>query len=121
MSDEFLGRDNWQPQGFVSPGDEQAMQEAYLRGPRMAREEYAYNTLFTAHADKADESFNGSTFQYIPTEIEVGAAIALRNMGTAGELPIQENAPGMAQLLQGIYKSTAAFWQDIRNASGTGW
>lgn len=122
MGNGFLGRDNWQPNGFASPQDEQAMHQAYTKpNPRMSALRYAYNVPFTSHADKGDESFHGSTFQYIPTEVEIGAAIALRNMAEAGELPVQQNAPGMAQLVQTLYQRTAQFWQDIRNASGTGW
>jgi hypothetical protein len=81
---------------------------------------YAYNLPFNGRMD-ADESFGGESFQYIPTEVQVGAAIAMRNMAEAGELPIQSNEPGMTQLLQSLYQSTTSFWQNIRQAAGTGW
>lgn len=121
MPDDFLGRPTWEPGGFVSTEDELAQHAAYAGSIRMAAMNYAYNVPFGSNADRGDEIYGGDSFQYIPTEIEVGAALAMRNMASAGELPVHTNDPGVQQLLQSIYQNTARFWQDIRNASGTGW
>ena len=121
-ADDFLGDPTWAPQGFVSEEDERVMYYHAVTANVLIREmAYAYNLPFTAHADRGDEVYGGDPFQYIPTEVQVGAAIAMRNMAAAGELPVHAESPGMAQLLQSLYQRTAQFWQDIRNASGTGW
>lgn len=117
---DFLGIDNWAPGGYVSPGDERAMQYAYAQNIMIPGMYYSY-VAFEDGKYVSDEVYGGNSFQYIPTEIEIGAAIAVRNMSTAGELPVHSNSPGMNQLLQTLYKRTAEFWQDIRNASNTGW
>lgn len=117
---DFLENPTWAPQGYVSGADEQAMQRAY-QGIQMAGLHYSYGVMFSSDPYAGDEGYGGDAFQYIPTEIEVGAAVAMRNMSEAGELPVHTNDPGMAQLLQSMYQRTAQFWQDIRAASGTGW
>lgn len=121
--DDFLGIDTWAPQGYVSAKDEQVMYyHSVTANVRIRELAYSWNNNFTAAGrDRGDEVYGGNSFQYIPTEVEVGAAIAMRNMATADVLPVQANSPGMAQLLQSLYQRTAQFWQDIRNASGTGW
>lgn len=120
MPDNFLGVPTWAPGGYVSEADEAAMQRAY-QGIQMAGLRYSYGVMFSDDPYAGDEHYGGDAFQYIPTEVQVAAAIAMRNMSEAGELPVQTNDPGMAQLLQSLYQRTAQFWQDIRAASGTGW
>jgi len=122
MADNYLSDPTWAPNGFVDEGDEAAQQAAYAGSVRMVEMRYSWSNNFAkATADHGDETYGGDSFQYIPTEIEMGAAIAMRNLATAGELPVQSNDPGMAQLLQSLYQRTAQFWQDLRQASGTGW
>jgi hypothetical protein len=122
MADRYIGNPTWAEQGFVSPEDEDRMHWQYVQNNiAMVGLRYAYDVCFSNDPYKGDEVYGGDAFQYIPTEVEVGAAIAMRNMSTAGEAPIQTNDPGMTQLVQGIYQNMARFWQDIRNASGTGW
>lgn len=120
MPDNFLGNPTWEPQGFVDPMDEYVMRWQYANSLVIPGMFYAYKFPFDGRQN-ADESFGGNSYQYIPTEVQVNAAIAMRNMASAGELPIQTNDPGMTQLLQSLYQRTAQFWQDIRNAAGTGW
>jgi len=120
MPDLFLDNPTWAVNGFVSQEDEAAMQEKYVESLGIVNMFYAYNLPFDGR-QIADESFGGESFQYIPTEVQVGAAIAMRNMMEANELPIQSNDPGMTQLLQSLYQNTTSFWQNIRQAAGTGW
>lgn len=120
MADDFLNRPTWSPNGYVSSADEY-VQEWHIGNalvwPMMF---YSYKFPFDGR-QHADEYYGGNSYQYIPTEVQVNAAIAIRNMSSAGELPTQSNDPGMTQLLQSLYQKTASFWQDIRNAAGTGW
>jgi hypothetical protein len=120
MSDDFLNRPTWSPGGFVSAQDEY-VQEWHISNalvwPMMF---YAYRFPFDGRQN-ADEYYGGNSYQYIPTETQVNAAIAMRNMASAGELPTQSNDPGMTQLLQSLYQKTAQFWSEIRGASATGW
>ncbi len=113
----FLGRKNWKPDGFVSKADEQ-VQEYYTRAgslpPALA---YAYS--LPSYGGQAD--MTGNEIGWIPTETEIGSAIALRNMAevSGGATPVQVDDPQQNQILQSLYASTAAFWEDIRRASGT--
>lgn len=120
MPDNFLGNPNWAPQGYVDGMDEYVMKWHYANSAVQPTAFYSYNLPFDGRY-VGDESFGGNSYQYIPTEVQVNAAIAMRNMASAGELPVQNNEPGMTQLLQSLYQKTASFWQDIRNAAGTGW
>lgn len=120
MADDFLNRPTWAPGGFVEPMDEYVMQWGISNSLVWPAQFYAYRFPFDGRQN-ADESFGGNSYQYIPTEVQVNAAIAIRNMASAGELPTQSNDPGMTQLLQSLYQKTASFWSDIRNAAGTGW
>lgn len=121
MSD-FLNNPTWSPGGFISPGDEADMHYAAVAAnERIPMMLYAWNNPFSANADHGDETYGGDSFQYIPTEVQMGAAIAMQNMAQAGELPVQSNDPGMNQLLQSLYQRTADFWTELRQASGTGW
>jgi hypothetical protein len=118
---DFQNSPTWAPNGYIDPMDEYALQDAYAkRNQYLSNLYYAYNFPFDGR-QIADETYGGNAFQYIPTEIEIGAAIAMRNMAEANELPIQTNDPGMSQLLQSIYQRTVSFWQNVRQASGTGW
>lgn len=119
---DFLNGWPWAPGGFVSDADEQDMYYAHVaRNERVPMMLYAWNINFTSNADHGDESYGGDSFQYIPTEVQMGAAIAMQNMAQAGELPVQSNDPGMNQLLQSLYQKTSDFWDEMRQASGTGW
>ena len=119
---EYLNDWGWAPQGFINAQDERDMAYRHVAcNERMPMLAYAYALPFTEHADKGDEVYGGDSFQYIPTEVQMGAAIAMRNLAEAGELPIQTRDPGMNQLLQSLYQRTADFWGMIRQASGTGW
>ena len=120
MADSFLNNPTWAPQGFVDPMDEYVMQWHVANAAVQPAMFYAYRYPFDGRQN-GDETFGGNSYQYIPTEVQVSAAIAMRNMASAGELPVQNNDPGMTQLLQNLYQRTAQFWQDIRNAAGTGW
>ena len=114
----FLGRNNWQPDGFVSEQDAH-VQEFYTRtGSLPAIEAYTYGLPY---AGRCVADFTGNAYGWVPTEYEVGAAIALRNMMEVegGEIPVQEMDPQQNQILQNLYAQTAAFWEDLRNASGT--
>jgi hypothetical protein len=119
---DFLNLWPYAPQGFVSEQDEADMYyRSILCNEAVVGLSYAQNVCFSADPYVSDEKYGGDSFQYIPTEVQVASAIALRNMATAGELPVQNNAPGMTQLLQSLYQRTSEFWQQIRQASGTGW
>jgi hypothetical protein len=120
MGDTFLNRETWAPGGFVSPMDEYVQQHAISNALVWPMNFYAYRYPFDGR-QLGDESYGGNSYQYIPTEVQVNAAIAIRNMASAGELPTQSNDPGMTQLLQSLYQKTASFWSDIRSAAGTGW
>jgi hypothetical protein len=122
VADNFLNDPTWAPQGFVSAADEADMYYAAVnRNIRIPGMLYAQNVPFTKDADHGDEVYGGDSFQYIPTETQVAAAVTMANMMTAGELPVQSNDPGMNQLLQSLYQRTADFWNQLRQASGTGW
>lgn len=120
MPDNFLGNPTWAPNGFVDPMDEW-VQNYPIRNALVVPALYYAQILPFDGRCIGDEGYGGNSYQYIPTEVEVGAAVAMRNMASAGELPIQTNDPGMTQLLQSLYSRTSQFWQDIRNAAGTGW
>lgn len=120
MADNFLGTATWNPNGFVDARDEAVQQHFIANALVWPATFYAYHFPFNGRQN-GDESFGGNSYQYIPTEIEVGAAVAMRNMASAGELPVQTNDPGATQLLQSMYAKMSQFWQEIRNASGTGW
>lgn len=115
----FLGNDNWAPNGFVNAADEKCTHDSYANSLVIPGMFYAYNFPFYGRQD-GDESFGGNSYQYIPTELPVVTAVTMRNMASAGELPVQTNDIGMSQLLQSLYQKTAQFWQTIRDASGTG-
>lgn len=120
MGENFLGIDNWAPNGFVDEEDERTMRNHYAHSIMIPGMYYAAVFPFDGRQN-GDESFGGSSYQYAPTEIAIGSAITARNMASAGEFPVQENAPGMSQLVQSLYQRTTQFWQNIRNASGTSW
>jgi|SRR5689334_17999747 len=120
MPDNFLGVGTWSPGGYVDPMDEYVQNYPIANALVVPGMLYSYIVPFDGRYD-ADESYGGNSYQYIPTEVQVNAAIAIRNMASAGELPLQTNDPGMTQLLQSLYQRTSQFWRDIRNAAGTGW
>lgn len=120
MGDNYLGVSTWAPNGFVDPMDEYVQNYPINNALVVPMMFYSYNLPFNGRM-KGDESYGGNAYQYIPTEVQVQTALTMRNAASVGQLPLQENPPGMTQLLQSLYQKTSSFWQDIRNAAGTGW
>lgn len=115
MPQSFLGRDNWAPNGFVNPADER-IQDFYTEQGQLPQL-YSYVEPYNG---RQIADFTGNSFGYIPTEIELASAVALRNMmAVTGETPFTPDDPQQNQILQQLYQGTAQFWEDIRNASGT--
>lgn len=117
--DNFLGRENWQPDGFISAEDERIQNYFVEQSPLTLNMFYSYRLPFYGRF-VADESFGGNSYQYIPTELQIGTAVTMRNSASAGEYPLEEQPLGMSQMLQTLYDKTAQFWQRIRDAAGTG-
>lgn len=113
----FVGLDNWAPDGFVDPMDEYAQSMALIN-PYLAAQLWSRNAAFK---DKGDESFGGSSYAYIPTEAQVGAAIAVANFTVAAQGPVQSQDPQMNQLIQSLYQQANQFWIQLRNSRGNGW
>src|SRR5256885_2985623 len=114
---DFQNWSNWAPNGFVSSEDEYALQDAYAkRNLGLVCQYYSYITPFEGRYI-ADETYGGNAFQYIPTEVQVGAAVALRNMAEAGGLPVQTTDPGMNQLISSLYQRTVSFWPNVRQTN----
>lgn len=120
MADNFLGNSTWAPNGFVNPMDEYVQNYPIRNALVVPTLFYSYNLPFYGRC-VGDESYGGNSYQYVPTELQVHTAITMRNMASVGQMPFQEKAPGMTQLLQSLYQRTSQFWQNIRDAAGTGW
>src|SRR5690242_2116625 len=123
----WLGFDtNYQPNGFFSPEDEAAQQRA-LANPWLDCQDDQYTTL-AEHRDRGDEVYNPVTFGYIPTEAQLGAAVAFYNMtANAGSLETVggqagRNPPKLAALIQSMYQQTANLWRSLAAAEDVaGW
>ena len=119
MSDSFLGMLPWAPGGYVSAEDERAEQLA-LVNPFWDQRRYLHAAGDTL--DHGDEVFQPNTFAYIPTEIQVAAALAVMNMQvmTTPE-PVMDRTPALAQLTKSLYAQAADLWREIAAADTEGW
>lgn len=109
------------PDGWVDPADERAQQVALIT-PWLDCQADEYSTL-AAHLDQGDEIHEPVTFGWIPTEYQVGAAIAIANMQAIAqvEAPVQTRNPTLAQLTQSLYQQSAALWAELSVADTEGW
>jgi hypothetical protein len=128
----FLGTAGWAPNGFVDP----ATQAVQIRAARdniwMPLKLYAHFDPFPGTYEggyRGDEAFSGETFQYIPTQSQIGAGIAALNMQAAvygrpgGERTSdwpQFGNPAMQQLIKSLYEQAGALWQELRQANAAG-
>lgn len=120
---QFAGMLPWGPAGLVSAEDERAMAAA-LVNPWSDQAEY-----LNAAADSLDygsgtdnDLTEPNTFAYIPTEVQVGAAIAVLNMQimtTPG--PVMDSTPSLSQLSHSLYAQASQLWQEIAAADTEGW
>lgn len=116
---QFGGMFGWEPAGLVSSQDERAMAAA-LVNPYQDGQRYLHD--LADFADHGDECHEPNTFGYIPTEMQVGAALAALNMQViATAEPIQDRTPTLAQLSQSLYSSAADLWREIAVADTEGW
>ena len=116
---QFAGLWPWAPGGAVSAKDEQA-QALALVNPWTEEAHYLYAAGDTL--DHGDEVIEPNTFAYIPTETQVGAAIAALNMqimSTPG--PVMDSQPSLAQLSKSLYAQASELWQEIAAADTEGW
>jgi len=119
MSDNFLGMPPWAPGGYVSDDDERAEQLA-LANPYQFQARYLHNAADTL--DHGDDLFDPNTFAWIPTEIQVAAALAVLNAQTmATPSPVTDRTPGLAQLTKSLYAQAADLWREIAVADTEGW
>jgi hypothetical protein len=119
MSDNFLGLLPWAPGGYVSAEDERAEQLA-LANPYWYQRVYLHQAADTL--DHGDETFQTNTFAYIPTEIQVAAALATMNaqiMATPD--PVTDRTPALAQLTKSLYAQASDLWREIAAADTEGW
>ena len=121
MSDiqQFAGLFPWAPNGSVSAQDERA-QALALVNPWIEEAAYLYDAADTL--DHGDEVIEPNVFAYIPTEIQVGAALAALNMQVMSTPdPVQQQGPSLAQLSQSLYAQAGQLWQEIAAADMEGW
>lgn len=118
--DNYLGNGTWSPNGFINAQDEHVQNYPIEQALVVPTLFYAYHFPFDGRQN-GDEMFGGNSYQYIPTELSINTALTMRNAASAGEFPLQDNPPGMTQLLQSLYQKMSSFWQSVRSASGTGW
>ena len=121
MSDiqQFAGDWPWAPGGAVSAQDEKA-QALALVNPWSEQGAYLHDAADTL--DHGDEVIEPNVFAYIPTELQVGAAIAALNMqimSTPG--PVMDTQPTLAQLSKSLYAQASDLWQEIAAADTEGW
>lgn len=109
----------WAPNGYVDVQDE-SQQNYYTRhGPQVVACAYAQNYPFDGR-QRGDESYQQNSYGYIPTELEIASAVAIRNMSALnGEYPRQGNDPTQNQIIQTLYANTASLWQDVARYNGT--
>lgn len=124
--DGFAGRESqaWSPNGFVSLDDEIAQNRYMVSGPFAYATKYAYSFPFNGRQDGDEYALKSYEWGWIPTEQQLGAAVALQNMGVMinqHDTTLQQVDPMQNQLLQAIYRSANAFWQETRNTNGTSW
>lgn len=116
----FAGLLPWGPNGLASARDERAMDGAATRQPWAAQMDYL--TGLADSVDWGDEHHETNVFAYIPTEYQVGAALAMINgQVNATANPIQTNDPSLAQLLRTLYAQSSQLWQEIAAADTEGW
>ncbi len=119
MADNFLGMLPWAPGGFVSAEDEQAEQLA-LANPYWFQQRYLHAAGDTL--DHGDVTVQPNTFAYIPTETQVAAALADKNMQVmATPEPVMDRTPALAQLTKSLYAQAADLWREIAVADTEGW
>lgn len=122
---DFAGLLPWGPNGLASRRDERAMDGAARRNPWA--DQMAYLTRNGTAGTTGDhlagwESSDPVNFAYVPTEYQVGAALAMINMQqNATANPIQQNDPALAQLTRSLYVQAAQLWQEIAAADTEGW
>ena len=116
---DWAGLLPWAPNGAVSAQDEQA-QALALVNPWTDQGRYLHDAADTL--DHGDETHEVNTFAYIPTEIQVAAALAALNMQVMSTPePIQQQGPSLAQLSQSLYAQAGQLWQEIAAADTEGW
>lgn len=119
MSDNFLGLLPWAPGGSVSAEDERAEQLA-LANPFWSQQRYLHDAADTL--DQGDDIFQPNVFAYIPTEIQVAAALAAMNMQVmATPDPVMDRTPALAQLSKSLYAQASDLWREIAAADTEGW
>lgn len=115
----YAGMYGWEPNGYVSELDELNQNYYTAHGPQVVANEYSYLFPFNGRQN-GDEHYKGNQYGYVPTEIEIASAIALRNMSALNqEAPYTQNDPAQNQLIQQMYTHTAELWQDIARYNGT--
>lgn len=116
---DWAGLLPWAPQGAVSAQDEKA-QALALVNPWT--DQAAYLTAAADTLDHGDETHEPNTFAYIPTEMQVAAALAALNMQVMSTpSPVEQNGPSLAQLSQSLYNQAGQLWQEIAQADTEGW
>lgn len=118
--DNFAGLLPWGPSGLASSADEVAISGAATRNPWAAQMDYL--TGLADSVDQGDEHYEQNTFAYIPTELQVGPALAVINAQiNATAEPIQSNDPTLTQLMRSLYQRSSELWQEIAAADTEGW
>lgn len=124
VNNDFL-YPTWEENGFTDVMDEMVMQRALINTQlAVQRFEYSNNFIFaqgTSFMDIGDEWYGGATFAYIPTEMQIGSAIALMQRHSPNEGPVYYDDPGMNSLLNGLYRNAQDFWKELAQANSTGW
>lgn len=116
---DWAGLLPWAPSGVISEQDEKA-QALALETPWRYQTDYLYAAADTL--DHGNESIETNTFAYIPTEIQVAAALATLNMQVmTTPYPVMDRSPSLAQLSQSLYAQAADLWKEIAAADTEGW
>jgi hypothetical protein len=116
-NDLFGGNTTWAPNGYISHQDEYNQQLALIN-PHMVNMAWSRELAFQ---EKGDEFYGGSTYAYIPTEMQIASLVRRINLDTPTEGPVHFNEPGQLQIVQSLYQSLNELWRKIREAGGTGW
>lgn len=114
---DFGNMTPWDVNGFVDNVDESHQNYFTRHGPQVVAFSYAQKFPFDG---RQEADFQRNTYGYVPTELEIASAVAIRNMmALNGEYPRQQNDPTQNQIIQQLYTHTAELWADVARYNGT--
>lgn len=121
---DFLNMYPWQPNGYFSAADEQALAGTERRTPYWASDPYAQMAAYLGW-DVGDEIFGGDAYAYVggslETQKQLRASIISELHQVTESDPQHENGPGIGELVSSLYAGVANIWKGLASSYASDW